>query len=1087
MKKVGCSKIGLMLVGFIFVLALPSVSQTCVEPSTDIIAWWPFDETSGTVVEDIVGNNPGIHVNNPVHSEGNIGGALRFDGNDYVGVADNDLWAFGSNDFTVELWANWDSPGGGSIGHPGDIFIGNDEGPGWRRKWFFALGGGYLNFHINSPSIGPRFFPRAPFSPIVGQWYHLAVTRNGNTYTIFVDGQPAATATESHAVPNANAPLTIGQAEGLGYMNGRLDEITIYNRALSQEELQAIYEADSEGKCKNLDIATESLSVVQYGEYSSQTLEAVFGEPPCSWSIADGSVPSGMVLDPNGVLSGTPTEAGDFPVTIRVTDENDDVAEKTFALEVLLTLPPPTISIHKSGTVAVPGREVDYFILVENKGNITARNLELLELLNPFHFSLISTDPTPVADIAVLSEASIILWDIGELLPGEAQIFSYQATLNPSVPLGTVVSGGPACTGVDLAVSWAQCLKSALEAYPTCAVCAPLCTICAPLCGLPEFGECPLCILGCFRCLVGTPGPGGSSCLENVWNTAKDCYDAYKESEECSSDDKPAIGALDPNKKLVLARRFIQPGQLLVYAIHYENIGEIEARDVFLTDVLDSNLDTSTLDIISADGSSFDPATRTLRWELFDRNLEPGETDYVMFSIKPLDGLASETEIYNDAVIQFEVFDPCQTNEVVNIIDTDPPTSVMDPLPPETSTTEFTISWIGIDPVGEIDTYSIFVSVDGGGFVPFIERTHDTSVLFTGERGRTYEFVSIATDTAGNVEVKEPIAEAVTYILENSPPVADAGENVQIASSEQSDTVLCGTANDSDADALQYRWFEGQNVLLDWTDVDPNGRAYLNLGNFPFLALGGHPLTLEVTDGQATASDEMILTIDNSPPEAQPAPSYQVVEVGIDPIVVVADVSDFDGDILIYEWRKEGITLQSGVVQTVQGGGAVPVPDFYRAAGDPAFGVDVHEVELRVNDGINGPVSEFVCVEVTDTTKPSLSPIPSVTILWPPNHELHEVTIWANAFDNGGGAIHLSVEVQSSEPADADGDGSTIPDYYIDSVDDATGVIELRLRAERSGKGEGRIYTIVITATDASDNQSVAQVEITAPHDRRKK
>jgi hypothetical protein len=276
-------------------------------------------------------------------------------------------------------------------------------------------------------------------------------------------------------------------------------------------------------------------------------------------------------------------------------------------------------------------------------------------------------------------------------------------------------------------------------------------------------------------------------------------------------------------------------------------------------------------------------------------------------------------------------------------------------------------------------------------------------------------------------------------------------------------------------------------VLLDWTDVDPNGGACLDLGTLPYLAIGNHTLTLEVSDGEATASDEMILTIDNSPPEAQPAPSYQVVEVGIDPIIVVADVSDFDGDTLIYEWRKDGITLQSGIVETVQGGGAVPVPNFYRPAGDPAFGVSVHEIELKVDDGINEPASEFVSVEVTDTTKPSLSPIPSVTILWPPNHELHEVTIWANAFDNGGGAISLSVEVQSSEPPDGDGDGSTIPDYYIDSVDDGTGVIELRLRAERSGKGEGRIYTIVITATDESDNHSVAQVQITAPHDRRKK
>jgi hypothetical protein len=71
---------------------------------------------------------------------------------------------------------------------------------------------------------------------------------------------------------------------------------------------------------------------------------------------------------------------------------------------------------------------------------------------------------------------------------------------------------------------------------------------------------------------------------------------------------------------------------LLVYAIHYENVGEIEARDVFLTDVLDPKLDESTLEILSPEGSSFDAATRTLRWDLLDRDLEPGETDYVKFS-----------------------------------------------------------------------------------------------------------------------------------------------------------------------------------------------------------------------------------------------------------------------------------------------------------------------------------------------------------------------------------------------------------------------------------------------------------------------
>ncbi len=321
----------------------------------------------------------------------------------------------------------------------------------------------------------------------------------------------------------------------------------------------------------------------------------------------------------------------------------------------------------------------------------------------------------------------------------------------------------------------------------------------------------------------------------------------------------------------------------------------------------------------------------------------------------------------------------------------------------------------------------------------------------------------------------------------NSTPVSDAGDNIQITSAEQAYTVIQGTAIDPDGDPLTYRWIEDANVLLDWNDVGNNNEAYLDLATLPYFSIGNHTLTLEVNDGKVTSSDEMILTVDNSPPDVMPAPSYQVVEIGIYPIIVVVDVADFDGDTVSYDWLKDNESLASGTVGTVQGGETVPIPDLDIEAGDPRFQLGVHQIELQVSDGVNNPVSALVSVEVTDTTAPSLSPIPSKTMLWPPNHKLHSITIWANAFDNGGWAITLSVEVISSEPGDGTGDGNTEPDYYIDSVDSVTGTIELRLRAERSGSGNGRTYTIKITATDESGNQSVAIVEIFAPHDRRKK
>lgn len=320
----------------------------------------------------------------------------------------------------------------------------------------------------------------------------------------------------------------------------------------------------------------------------------------------------------------------------------------------------------------------------------------------------------------------------------------------------------------------------------------------------------------------------------------------------------------------------------------------------------------------------------------------------------------------------------------------------------------------------------------------------------------------------------------------NLPPVCDIGPNQQIASAEQAATIIRATGSDPDSDPLQYRWLEGATVLLDWASVGANGEAPMALGGLPSFAIGNHTLTLEVKDGQVTVSDEMILTVQNSPPEAWAAPSSQVVQIGFDPIVVIADVADFDGDTLSYQCSKGPTVLASGTITPPAGGDRGALPELNIPAGDPRFGLGLHQLELQVSDGFNAPVCAFVFVEVTDSIAPSLGPIPTVTILWPPNHKLVPVIIEANAFDNGGGAVHLEVAVQSSEPADSDRDGNTIPDFYMDSVNDATGVIELRLRSERAGRGPGRTYTILITATDESGNASTAVVEIRAPHDKKK-
>ena len=91
--------------------------------------------------------------------------------------------------------------------------------------------------------------------------------------------------------------------------------------------------------------------------------------------------------------------------------------------------------------------------------------------------------------------------------------------------------------------------------------------------------------------------------------------------------------------------------------------------------------------------------------------------------------------------------------------------------------------------------------------------------------------------------------------------------------------------------------------------------------------------------------------------------------------------------------------------------------------------------------------------------------------LWPPNHQLVEVTTTVTATPVG-----VSVTLV--------GDGDTVDDIVIGTLDTATGGTG-SLRAERAAEGPGRVYTVTYSATDASGNQADCSLEVGVPHDQR--
>jgi N-acetylneuraminic acid mutarotase len=331
----------------------------------------------------------------------------------------------------------------------------------------------------------------------------------------------------------------------------------------------------------------------------------------------------------------------------------------------------------------------------------------------------------------------------------------------------------------------------------------------------------------------------------------------------------------------------------------------------------------------------------------------------------------------------------------------------------------------------------------------------------------------------GGLVDNQPTKTAVKGIV-GLPPVANAGENLSIRSEEQSTTIILGTASDPNGDTLSYQWLEGENELTSWAYVGPNGEAHLYLSQLGGLSVREHKLTLKVFDGQNSSTDDMNLTVGNSAPHAAPTGS------GVYPlntqVILGGQVSDFDGDLLTYEWLEGTSVLYTGTIQSVYGGTPVSLTNLPMIN----FSLGVHNLALRLSDGINTVTSAPLRIEIIDTQAPILSPTTSTTILWPPNHKMVNVTILANASDNSGGAVYLSAVVSSNEPQDGLGDGDAYPDWTTPVVNQATGAISLQLRAERSGSGNGRVYTVVITGTDQSGNSSSANVKIIVPHDKNK-
>jgi len=271
---------------------------TCLPPPEEgMVGWWPLDETSGPTSFDIAGYpNNGTWINNPTPASGKVAGALYFVG-PYVEVPPQAELDFGTGDFSIDAWVR---PVDCSHGVGGVLSPIVDKFNGTTGFSLYldqpTVGVAYLKLNINGST-----FMSSGTIPTLGSvtWSHIAVTihRGTTVGTFYINGSQAGSFTPPTGTVTNNLPLWIGEIRVPG---GRceiaIDELELFNRVLSPDEIKGIHNADSCGKCKPV---TAQICVTKFNDLDGN------GKPDQNEPLLSGWVFN--VTDQNGNLVGTIT------------------------------------------------------------------------------------------------------------------------------------------------------------------------------------------------------------------------------------------------------------------------------------------------------------------------------------------------------------------------------------------------------------------------------------------------------------------------------------------------------------------------------------------------------------------------------------------------------------------------------------------------------------------------------------------------------------------------------------------------------------------------------------------------------------
>ncbi|MEE8307904.1 MAG: LamG-like jellyroll fold domain-containing protein, partial [Gammaproteobacteria bacterium] len=290
----------------------------------DLLCWWMLDEGLGTTVLDWSGHgHDGTFSGEPQWVDGYDGSALKFDGSDDYVIHQLPAAQNFAN-FTVALWARSDSLGQGEYMSPFSSHTPNSSGIQ------IDVDGTYPGNYRTNPPGGTT---SARFGPAILGWVHLALVGQGTTVQFYYNGNLSTTETFTTDNLLFNEFIIGTSRNNTNNLNGAVDDLRVYTRALTQEEIQLVMRVDPQrawnsspanGSTPDIDAATP-LTWSPGDSVSSH--DVYFGLDKDAVDSADSSDATGIYRGSQNATSFTPAEGvewGGGPFYWRIDENNTD-------------------------------------------------------------------------------------------------------------------------------------------------------------------------------------------------------------------------------------------------------------------------------------------------------------------------------------------------------------------------------------------------------------------------------------------------------------------------------------------------------------------------------------------------------------------------------------------------------------------------------------------------------------------------------------------------------------------------------------------------------------------------------------------